>query len=162
MRLPAYVNMEHTPYDPVLYRAGLDPVPDEEEINAKRARMISVRNTIRWKWATGDDGEPVRRVAPPAIGPRRLTCVETPEQLALASLVGRLGFTTARGRFVRPRPVLWRHTRACFRPTTQKPTARETARSKHYLPRYCVRRGRSVDDGECDRWTLVTGPRFVE
>jgi RNA polymerase-associated protein LEO1 len=59
MRLPAYVNMEPTPYDPVLYRAGLEPVPANEDQNAKRSKMISVRNTIRWKWATGDDGEPV-------------------------------------------------------------------------------------------------------
>lgn len=52
--------MESTPYDPVLYRAGLEPVPDNENENAKRSKMISVRNTIRWKWVTGDDGEPVR------------------------------------------------------------------------------------------------------
>lgn len=60
MRLPAYVNMDPNPYDPVLYRAGLEPVPENEDQNAKRSKMISVRNTIRWKWVTGDDGEPVR------------------------------------------------------------------------------------------------------
>jgi RNA polymerase-associated protein LEO1 len=59
MRLPAYVNVESRPYDPILYRHGLDK-PEKEDDNMKRARMIQVRNTIRWKWTTGDDGKPVR------------------------------------------------------------------------------------------------------
>jgi RNA polymerase-associated protein LEO1 len=59
MRLPAYVNVESKPYDPMLYRAGLEQ-PEKEDVNMKRARMIQVRNTIRWKWSTGDDGKPVR------------------------------------------------------------------------------------------------------
>lgn len=59
MRLPAYVNFESTPYDPTLYRAGLDTPPEDEDVNLKRSRMIQVRNTIRWKWSTGDDGKPV-------------------------------------------------------------------------------------------------------
>lgn len=59
MRLPAYVNFESTPYDPTLYRAGLDTPSEDEDVNLKRSRMIQVRNTIRWKWSTGDDGKPV-------------------------------------------------------------------------------------------------------
>lgn len=58
MRLPAYVNVESKPYDPMLYRHGLEK-PEKEDDNMKRARMIQVRNTIRWKWSTGDDGKPV-------------------------------------------------------------------------------------------------------
>jgi RNA polymerase-associated protein LEO1 len=59
MRLPAYVNVESKPYDPILYRHGLEK-PEKEDDNMKRARMIQVRNTVRWKWTTGDDGKPVR------------------------------------------------------------------------------------------------------
>lgn len=59
MRLPAYVNMESTPYDANLFRQGIEPLGEDEDVNVKRSRMISVRNTIRWKWVTGDDGEPV-------------------------------------------------------------------------------------------------------
>jgi RNA polymerase-associated protein LEO1 len=59
MRLPAYVNVESRPYDPILYRHGLEK-PEKEDDNMKRARMIQVRNTVRWKWTTGDDGKPVR------------------------------------------------------------------------------------------------------
>jgi len=58
MRLPAYVNVESKPYDPTLYRAGLE-TPEKEDDNMKRSRMIQVRNTVRWKWSTGDDGKPV-------------------------------------------------------------------------------------------------------
>jgi RNA polymerase-associated protein LEO1 len=58
MRLPAYVNVESRPYDPILYRHGLEK-PEKEDDNMKRARMIQVRNTVRWKWTTGDDGKPV-------------------------------------------------------------------------------------------------------
>jgi RNA polymerase-associated protein LEO1 len=59
MRLPAYVNVESRPYDPILYRHGLEK-PEKEDDNMKRARMIQIRNTVRWKWTTGDDGKPVR------------------------------------------------------------------------------------------------------
>jgi RNA polymerase-associated protein LEO1 len=61
MKLPAYVNFDSRPYDADLYRATLD----EEEIDGKtdpvaaRSRMIGVRNTMRWRWVTGPDGEPV-------------------------------------------------------------------------------------------------------
>jgi RNA polymerase-associated protein LEO1 len=51
--------MDSKPYDPTLYRAGLDTPPEDEDANMKRSRMIQVRNTIRWKWVTGDDGVPV-------------------------------------------------------------------------------------------------------
>lgn len=51
--------MESTPYDANLFRAGIEPIGEEEDVTVKRSRMISVRNTIRWKWVTGDDGQPV-------------------------------------------------------------------------------------------------------
>lgn len=61
MKLPAYVNVESKPYEPDLYRAGLDgpEIDGKENPVAARAKMIGVRNTIRWKWVTGADGEPV-------------------------------------------------------------------------------------------------------
>jgi RNA polymerase-associated protein LEO1 len=61
MKLPAYVNVESKPYEPDLYRAGLEgpEIDGKENPVAARAKMIGVRNTIRWKWVTGADGEPV-------------------------------------------------------------------------------------------------------
>ncbi|WVQ79139.1 hypothetical protein IAT38_001234 [Cryptococcus sp. DSM 104549] len=59
MKLPSFVNLETQPYDPDLYRANLDDEPLEG--SAAKARMMNVRSTIRWKWVTGPDGEPVRR-----------------------------------------------------------------------------------------------------
>ncbi|RSH94895.1 hypothetical protein EHS25_004701 [Saitozyma podzolica] len=63
MKLPAYVNVESKPYEPDLYRAGLEgpEIDGKENPVAARAKMIGVRNTIRWKWVTGADGEPERQ-----------------------------------------------------------------------------------------------------
>ncbi|WRT63878.1 uncharacterized protein IL334_000804 [Kwoniella shivajii] len=64
MKLPAYVNVDSSPYEPDLYRENLN---GEETIDgsinpiAAKSRMIGVRNTIRWKWVTGGDGEPMRQ-----------------------------------------------------------------------------------------------------
>ncbi len=66
MKLPAYVNIESRPYDPDYYRATLEdaPIDGKAEPLAARSRMIGVRNTIRWKWVTGPDGEPVSSPVP--------------------------------------------------------------------------------------------------
>ena len=60
LRLPAYINLESQPYDPSHYRATLkqDKLDPKDVIGAK-SRMLQVRNTIRWKWVTGPDGEAV-------------------------------------------------------------------------------------------------------
>ncbi|WVQ93688.1 hypothetical protein IAU59_000764 [Kwoniella sp. CBS 9459] len=63
LKLPAYVNIESKPYDPDLYRESLDEEAIDgaaDPIGAK-SKMIGVRNTIRWKWVTGGDGEPMRQ-----------------------------------------------------------------------------------------------------
>ena len=64
LKLPAYVNLESRPYDSDYYRETVDE-PEEIEgrkkIAAARAKMLLVKNTIRWKWVTGPDGEPVRQ-----------------------------------------------------------------------------------------------------
>lgn len=62
MKLPAYVNIESKPFDPDLYRETLDDDPVEGNTAAK-SKMIGVRNTIRWKWVTGGDGEMVSLAA---------------------------------------------------------------------------------------------------
>jgi RNA polymerase-associated protein LEO1 len=62
MKLPAYVNIEARPYDPEFYRltsvAQQEPLDPSDNIGAK-SRMIGIRNTVRWKWVTGPDGEQV-------------------------------------------------------------------------------------------------------
>ncbi|OCF45100.1 RNA polymerase-associated protein LEO1 [Kwoniella heveanensis CBS 569] len=63
LKLPAYVNIESKPYEPDLYRESLDEEPIDgatDPIGAK-SKMIGVRNTIRWRWVTGGDGEPMRQ-----------------------------------------------------------------------------------------------------
>ena len=61
LKLPAYVNIESRPYDPDFYRAHLEDISidGKAEPLLARSKMIGVRNTIRWKWVTGGDGEPV-------------------------------------------------------------------------------------------------------
>lgn len=123
MRLPAYVNMDPNPYDPILYRAGLEPVAENEDNNVKRSKMISVRNTMRWKWVTGDDGKPV--CLHPDELPRNTSLTlyqETPEQFTLSSMVRRLSVPATRFRLVRPRSFIRYHSSATYGPTTQEPS----------------------------------------
>ncbi|WVR03652.1 hypothetical protein IAU60_000647 [Kwoniella sp. DSM 27419] len=60
MKLPAYVNLDSRPYDPDLYRETLDEDQADGKVDpiTAKSRMIGVRNTIRWRWVTGGDGEP--------------------------------------------------------------------------------------------------------
>ena len=93
MKLPAYVNIETRPYDSEYYRAHLneEPIDGKLEPLAAKTKMIGVRNTIRWRWHTGPDGEPVsRRIASLSLQP------DTPEQRADATLVRRLGVPPTR------------------------------------------------------------------
>ncbi|WWC58312.1 uncharacterized protein I303_100852 [Kwoniella dejecticola CBS 10117] len=63
MKLPAYVNIDSNPYEPDLYRETLNEESIDGAANpiAAKSKMIGVRNTIRWKWVTGGDGEPTRQ-----------------------------------------------------------------------------------------------------
>ncbi|KAK4686953.1 RNA polymerase-associated protein LEO1, partial [Tremellales sp. Uapishka_1] len=61
MKLPAYVNIEAKPYDVQLYRETLEEAEDKDDVLAAKSKMIGVRNTIRWRWVTGPDGEPMRQ-----------------------------------------------------------------------------------------------------
>ncbi|WWC85983.1 uncharacterized protein L201_000854 [Kwoniella dendrophila CBS 6074] len=63
MKLPAYVNIDSNPYEPDLYRENLNEEPIDGKANpiAAKSKMIGVRNTIRWKWVTGGDGNPTRQ-----------------------------------------------------------------------------------------------------
>jgi RNA polymerase-associated protein LEO1 len=61
-KLPAYMKIDSKPYDAEYYREtlGEDEVLDgSQDPKAARRRMLEVKNTIRWKWVTGPDGEPV-------------------------------------------------------------------------------------------------------
>ncbi|TXT07486.1 hypothetical protein VHUM_03206 [Vanrija humicola] len=60
LKLPAYVNIESRPYEPEYYRETIDHDEDPQDNVAAKGKMIGVRNTIRWRWATGGDGKPVR------------------------------------------------------------------------------------------------------
>jgi RNA polymerase-associated protein LEO1 len=59
MKLPAYVNLESKPFEPDHYRETLDDDVEEKTPWAAKDKMIGIRNTIRWRWITGPDGEPV-------------------------------------------------------------------------------------------------------
>ncbi|WWC66728.1 uncharacterized protein I206_100633 [Kwoniella pini CBS 10737] len=63
MKLPAYVNLDSNPYEPDLYRETANEEPIDSQANpiAAKSKMIGVRNTIRWKWVTGGDGELTRQ-----------------------------------------------------------------------------------------------------
>lgn len=60
LKLPAYVNIESRPYEPEFYRETIDHDEDPQDNIAAKGKMIGVRNTVRWRWATGGDGKPVR------------------------------------------------------------------------------------------------------
>lgn len=69
LKLPAYVNLEPRPYDPDFYRADLHNKEQKAKRDRERkkvvepepgpkAKMIGVRNTIRWKWdSAGEDAK---------------------------------------------------------------------------------------------------------
>ncbi|WVQ74569.1 hypothetical protein IAR50_004170 [Cryptococcus sp. DSM 104548] len=62
MKLPAYINLDSQPFDSDHYRATAEEAPDgTEKPLAAKSHMIGVKNTIRWRWATGPDGEPTRQ-----------------------------------------------------------------------------------------------------
>lgn len=61
LKLPAYVNVEARPYDADYYRATNEDEDKELVGPAAKGKMIGVRNTVRWRWTTGPDGEPVRQ-----------------------------------------------------------------------------------------------------
>ncbi|KAL7420170.1 Paf1 complex component [Cryptotrichosporon argae] len=61
LKLPTYVNVESRPFDVEHYRATLGDEPTDLTPNEAKAKMINVRNTMRWRWVTGPDGEPVRQ-----------------------------------------------------------------------------------------------------
>ena len=61
MKFPAYVNLDPKPFDPDFYRATQEeePIDGAADPIAAKSMMIGVKNTIRWRWVTGPDGEPV-------------------------------------------------------------------------------------------------------
>ena len=60
--MPTHVNVESRPYDPDLYRLTSSFDPDEvKDPSVAQTKMIGLRNTLRWKWVTGPDGEPMRQ-----------------------------------------------------------------------------------------------------
>ncbi|RXK38078.1 hypothetical protein M231_04637 [Tremella mesenterica] len=61
LRLPAYVNYDSKPYHPDLFRATAEVTDGKTDPLGAKGRMIGVRNTMRWRWVTGADGEPTRQ-----------------------------------------------------------------------------------------------------
>lgn len=61
LKLPAYVNLEPRPYEADYYRSTLEGGDDELRGSAAKGRMIGVRNTMRWRWVTGPDGQPEKQ-----------------------------------------------------------------------------------------------------
>ncbi|KJE03658.1 RNA polymerase-associated protein LEO1 [Cryptococcus gattii NT-10] len=63
MKFPAYINLDPKPFDSDLYRATQEeePIDGAADPIAAKSMMIGVKNTIRWRWVTGPDGEPVRQ-----------------------------------------------------------------------------------------------------
>ncbi|WVO13298.1 hypothetical protein L204_100911 [Cryptococcus depauperatus] len=63
MKLPSYVNIDSRPFDAEYYRATQDEEPIDGAAHpvAAKSMMIGVKNTIRWRWITGPDGEPIRQ-----------------------------------------------------------------------------------------------------
>jgi RNA polymerase-associated protein LEO1 len=65
LKLPLYVNLDSRPYDGDYYK---ELEREEETIDGKsepklaKQKILTVKNTIRWKWTSGTDGKPVRRV----------------------------------------------------------------------------------------------------
>ena len=57
------MNIDHRPYDPNHYRETLPDETIDGKANpvAARSKMLSIKNTIRWKWVSGLDGQPVSR-----------------------------------------------------------------------------------------------------
>jgi len=62
MKLPAYVNLDSKPYDGDYYselQSGEEVIDGKEQPLLAKQRMLGVKNTIRWKWISDTEGNPV-------------------------------------------------------------------------------------------------------
>ncbi|BEI79745.1 hypothetical protein CcaverHIS002_0102740 [Cutaneotrichosporon cavernicola] len=61
LKLPQHINLEADPYEANFYTAQLTGDDDNLRGSEAQARMLEVRNTMRWRWITGSDNKPARQ-----------------------------------------------------------------------------------------------------
>ncbi len=61
LKLPQHINLEANPYEADYYRGQLTGEDDSLRGSEAKARMLDVRNTMRWRWVTGPDGKPTKQ-----------------------------------------------------------------------------------------------------
>lgn len=63
MKLPAYVNIDNKPYDADYYHATAedDDIDGKEQPMLAKQKILAVKNTIRWRWTAGLDGQQVSK-----------------------------------------------------------------------------------------------------
>lgn len=101
MKLPLYVNLDSRPYDGDYYK---ELEREEETIDGKaepklaKQKILTVKNTIRWKWTSGTDGKPVRKASQ---GCGAVLMIDRRQQFSDGAMVGRLNVVAARRGLVR-------------------------------------------------------------
>lgn len=64
LKLPSFVAVEPSPYDPDTHRdvtaAAEKEANEQNDKKVATANFLLAKNTIRWKWVNGPDGQPVR------------------------------------------------------------------------------------------------------
>jgi RNA polymerase-associated protein LEO1 len=62
--MPNFVKFESQPFHPDTYRGPEADLDEAEQAESLRERSMSIKleveNTIRWRWAVGEDGKKVR------------------------------------------------------------------------------------------------------
>lgn len=57
LKLPQHINLEANPYEADYYRGQLKGEDETLRGPEAKGRMLDVRNTMRWRWVTGPDGQ---------------------------------------------------------------------------------------------------------
>ena len=64
IRMPNFVKFDSQPFHPDTYRGPEADLDEAEQAESLRERSMSIKleveNTIRWRWAVGEDGKKVR------------------------------------------------------------------------------------------------------
>ncbi|GMK59622.1 hypothetical protein CspeluHIS016_0802280 [Cutaneotrichosporon spelunceum] len=61
LKLPQHINLEAEPYEADYYRGQLTGDDDHLRGADAKARMLDVRNTMRWRWVNGSDEKPTKQ-----------------------------------------------------------------------------------------------------